>query len=335
MSFHVPLLGELFVAAGALKRFLPVVAEHVPLHAAQGEEALGAQRALVRPLACVGAHVHYQMPLGGEAFATVGAGVRHLARVGPSVKQQLPRGQKGLAAHGAEVVPLPSVHLRVPEEAALAEGLPADGAYVAGPLVQLLVLSEGRAAQEALVALAADEPAALLVEPLVLVKAREADEAFLTLDAAVGEAVQPHVSGELVRKLKNLLTRGAFGVFLREAFVHRSRSQKPPVKPRRRSLLPSSFVFSVVLLDTAILFSFSPAFGSLLLLLLLRLATFAKRLCFYASDRRVFLRMLRRCRLFVAASVARRLSVDIYLCIRHTRERQSGAACSAIAAGGS
>lgn len=59
VALHVPLLGELLVAAGTLERLLPVVAEHVPLHAAQGEEALGAQRAPVRPLPRVGAHVHY------------------------------------------------------------------------------------------------------------------------------------------------------------------------------------------------------------------------------------------------------------------------------------
>lgn len=115
---------------------------------------------------------------------------------------------------------LPSVHLHVSYEAAFAETLPTDGAHVAGPFVQLLVLSEGITAQESLVALAADEFAAPLVNSLVLIIPREADEAFLTLDAAVWEAVQPHVSGELIRKFKNLLTLGAFGVFLCKIFVH-------------------------------------------------------------------------------------------------------------------
>lgn len=94
MSFHIPLLGEFFGTAWTLEGFLSVVAEHVPLHAAQSEETLWAQRAPVRPLPCVGAHVHCEMPLGGEAFATVGASVWHLARVRPGVKQQLSRGQK-------------------------------------------------------------------------------------------------------------------------------------------------------------------------------------------------------------------------------------------------
>lgn len=94
MSFHIPLLGEFFVAAWTLKGFFAIVAKHVPLDAAQSEEPLRAQRALVRPLTCVGAHVHYKMSLGGETFATVGACVWHLTRVRPSMKQQLPRGQK-------------------------------------------------------------------------------------------------------------------------------------------------------------------------------------------------------------------------------------------------
>lgn len=59
MSFHIPLLGEFFVAAWTLEWFLSVVAQHVPLHAAQSEETLWAQRAPVRPLTCVGAQVHY------------------------------------------------------------------------------------------------------------------------------------------------------------------------------------------------------------------------------------------------------------------------------------
>lgn len=231
MPFHVPLLGEFFVAARTLERLLSVVAEQVPLHAAQREEALRAQRALVRPLPRVGAHVHQQVPLGGEALAALGAGVGRFARVGPGVEQQLPRGQKGLPALGAQVVLLPSVHLHVPHEAALAETLPADGAGVGGTVVQPLVLPEGISAQEALVALAADVVASLLVDPLVLIVAREADEALLTLDAAVGEAVEPHVIGQLVREFKDLLTHGAFGVFLRVVFVHWSRNEKPSVHP--------------------------------------------------------------------------------------------------------
>lgn len=104
------------------------------------------------------------------------------------------------------MIPLPSVHLHVSHEAAFAETLPTDGAHVAGPLVQLLVLPQRVTAQEPLVALATDEFAAPLVDSLVLIIPREAAEAFLTLDAAVWEAVQPHMSGELIRKFKNLLT---------------------------------------------------------------------------------------------------------------------------------
>lgn len=179
---------------------------------------------------------------------------------------------------------LPSVHVHVSYEAALAETLPTDGAHVAGPVVQLLVLSEGVPAQEPLAAPAADECAAPPVDSLVLVIPREADEAFLTLEAAEGEAVQPHVSGELIRKLKNLLTLGAFGVFLCKVFVHRSRNQKPSVNARQRSLLPPFLVFKLVLFGTFILFCFPLANN----FLLLHLPTFAKHLCFYGSDRQVF-----------------------------------------------
>lgn len=175
--------------------------------------------------------MHYKMPFGGEAFATVGAGMWHLACMRPRVKQQLPRGQKGLPTDGAKIVLLPSVHLHVSYEAAFAETLPADGAHVTGPFVQPLVLSEGIIAQESLVALGADEFAAPLVGSLVLIIPREADEALLTLDAAVRETVEPHVSGQLIRKFKNLLALGAFGVFLWKAFIHWSRDQKPSVDP--------------------------------------------------------------------------------------------------------
>lgn len=310
MSFQIPLLGEFFVTGWTPKRLLSVVAEHVPLHAAQSEEALWAQGALVRPLPRVGARVHYEVPLGGKAFATVGAGVGNLARVRPSMKQQLSGGQKRLPAHGAQVILLPSVHLHVSHEAALAESLPTDGAHVAGPFVQLLVLSEGIAAQEALVALAADEFAAPFVDSLVLIIAREADEAFLTLDAAVWEAVQPHVGCELIGKFKHLFTLGAFGVSLRKVFVHWSCNQKPSVHPWQRSLLPSFLVVKVALFGASILFSFPPACDFLLL-----------RLWFPGSDGRIFFKMFHDYLLFV---VAQTLGVDIYVCVRYTRESQNG-----------
>lgn len=225
---------------------------------------------------------------------------------------------------------LPSVHLHVSYEAAFAEPFPTDGAHVAGPFVQLLVLSEGITAQESLVALAADEFAAPLVDSLVLIIPREADEAFLTLDAAVWEAVQPHVSGELIRKFKNLLTLGAFGVFLCKVFVHWSGNQEPSVNPCQRSLLPPFLAVKVVLFGTLILFSFPLAYD-----FLLRLSTFAKRLCFYGSDRQVFFRGLRNCRLFVVISIAQTLRVDIYVRVCYTRESQSGPQFIIIAAGSS
>lgn len=202
------------------------------------------------------------------------------------------------------------MHLHVSHEAAFAESLPTDGAHVAGPLVQLLVLSEGISAQEALVALAADEFAAPLVDSLVLIIAREADEAFLTLDAAVWEAVQPHVGRELIRKFKNLFALGAFGVSLRKVFVHRSRDQKPSVNPWQRSLLPSFLVVKVALFATSVLFSFPPAYDILLL-----------RLWFPGSDGRIFFKMFHDYLLFV---VAQTLGVDISACACHTRESQDG-----------
>lgn len=121
------------------------------------------------------------------------------------------------------------MHLHVSYKAAFAETLPTDGAHVAGPFVQLLVLSEGIIAQESLVAVAADEFAAPLMGSLVLIIPRKADEALFTLDAAVRETVEPHVSGQLIRKFKNLLALRAFGVLLCEVFVHWSRNQKPSV----------------------------------------------------------------------------------------------------------
>lgn len=101
VSFHVPLLRELFLTVWTLKRFRPVVAELVSLQAVQGEKTLRALRALVRTLPGVRAGVHVQVTLAGEALATVGAGVRHLSRVSASVQQQLTRRQKRLPARGA------------------------------------------------------------------------------------------------------------------------------------------------------------------------------------------------------------------------------------------
>lgn len=173
------------------------------------------------------------------------------------------------------------MHLHVSYEAAFAESLPTDGAHVAGPFVQPLVLSEGVIAQESLVALAADEFTAPLMGSLVLIVPREADEALFTLDAAVRETVEPHVSGQLIRKFKNLLTLGAFGVFLCEVFVHWSRNQKPSVNTGQLSLLLSFHVFQVVLFGTVILGFFPLIYG----LPLLSICTFPKYLCFYGSDR--------------------------------------------------
>lgn len=53
VSFHVPHLGELFVALRTLERFHPVVAEHVPLQTVQGEEAFGALDTGIRPVSRV------------------------------------------------------------------------------------------------------------------------------------------------------------------------------------------------------------------------------------------------------------------------------------------
>lgn len=109
------------------------------------------------------------MTLAGEALPAVGAGVRHLARVRPSVQQQLPRGQKRLPASGAQIILLPSVHLHVSCNASFAETLPADRAQVGGAFMQPFVLLEGIVAQESLVALAAREYPASLVQSLVLI----------------------------------------------------------------------------------------------------------------------------------------------------------------------
>lgn len=175
------------------------------------------------------------------------------------------------------------MHLHVSHEAAFAQTLPTDGAHVAGPFVQPLVLFEGIIAQESLVALGADEFAAPLVGSLVLIIPRKADEALLTLNAAVRETVEPHVSGQLIRKLKNLLTLLAFGVFLCKVFVHWSRNQKPPVNPRQLSLFLSFPGFQGVLFGRVILFFF-PLAGDFLLL---SVFTFPKHICFYDSDRYV------------------------------------------------
>lgn len=101
VSFHVPLLRELFLTVWTLKRFRPVVAELMSLQAVQGEKTLWALQALVRTLPGVRAGVHVQVTLAGEALAAVGAGVRHLSRVSASVQQQLARRQKRLPARGA------------------------------------------------------------------------------------------------------------------------------------------------------------------------------------------------------------------------------------------
>lgn len=169
VSFHIPLLGEFSVTVWTLEWFHPVVAECMSLQAVHCEETLRALRAQVRTLPRVGAGVHVQVTLAGEALPAVGAGVRHLPRVRPSVQQQLPRRQKRLPASGAQIILLPSVHLHVSCDASFAKPLPADGAQVAGAFVQPFVLLEGIAAQESLVALAADKFTAPLVESLVLI----------------------------------------------------------------------------------------------------------------------------------------------------------------------
>lgn len=133
------------------------------------------------------------------------------------------------------------MHLHVPGDAGLAEALPADGAQREGPLVQPLVLPEGVAAQEGLLALGAGEVAALLVQPLVLVVARQAGEALIALATAVGEAVESEVGLQLIRVLKHFVALGAFGLVLCEAFADRPGAQEAFVFSRR--LLPSPLRF--------------------------------------------------------------------------------------------
>ncbi len=289
VSFQIPLLGELSLAVRTLKRFHPVVAERVSLEAVQCEEALRALRAKVRTLPRVRAHVDVQVTLAGEALPAVGAGVRHLARVRPRVQQQLPGRQERLPARGAQVVLLPSVHLHVSRNARFAEAFPAYRAQVAGAFVQALVLLERIVAQESLVALAADEYPSPLVESLVLIITRRTGESLLTLAAVVREAVELHVSLQLIWMFKNLFALRAFGFFLREVFVHGSRAQKPLVFPR--GLFPSTsfLVFQVVLLlltfplffDTVFLFAFALFLQAAFYFLLfsVRVFAFLRSLC--------------------------------------------------------
>lgn len=140
------------------------------------------------------------------------------------------------------------MHLHVSRDARFAEAFPADGAQVGGAFVQALVLLERIVAQESLVALAADEYPPSLVESLVLVITRRAGEPLLALAAVVREAVELHVSLQLIRMLKKLFALRALGLLLSEVFVHSSHAQKPFVFPR--GLPPSTpfLVFQVVLL---------------------------------------------------------------------------------------
>lgn len=140
------------------------------------------------------------------------------------------------------------MHLHVSRDARFAEAFPADSAEVRGAFVQPLVLLERIAAQEALVALAADEYPPSLVESLVLIVSRRAGESLLTLAAVVHEAVKLHVSLQLIRMFKKLSTLCAFGFLLCEVFAHGSRDQKSFVFPC--GLFPSTslLVFQVVLL---------------------------------------------------------------------------------------
>lgn len=169
MSLHVSLLGEFPLAIRTLEWFQPTVAEFVSLEAVQCEETLRALQAQVRTLPCVRAVVHIEVTLAREALPAVGAGVRHLSCVAPSVQQQLPRGQKRLTAYCAQKILLPSVHLHVSHDATFAKALPTDCAQVGGAFMQPFVLLERVAAQESLVALAAGEYPASLVESLVLI----------------------------------------------------------------------------------------------------------------------------------------------------------------------
>ena len=243
VSLQIALLGEFSLTVRTLERFHPVVAERVSLQAVQREETLRALRAHVRALPGVRARVHVQVTLGGEALPAVRAGVRQLARVRPNVQQQLPGGQKRLPASGAQEIALAPVHLHVSRDARFAEAFPADSAEVRGAFVQLLVLLERMSAQEALVALAADEYPPSLVESLVLIVSRGAGESLLTLAAVVREAVKLHVSLQLIRMFKKLSTLCAFGFLICEVFGHGSRDQKSFVFPST-----SLLVFQVVLL---------------------------------------------------------------------------------------
>lgn len=138
------------------------------------------------------------------------------------------------------------MHLHVSRDARFAEAFPADSAEVRGAFVQPLVLLERIAAQEALVALAADEYPPSLVESLVLIVSRRAGESLLTLAAVVREAVKLHVSLQLIRMFKKLSTLCAFGFLLHEVFAHGSRDQKSFVFPRGLFTSTPLLVFQVV-----------------------------------------------------------------------------------------
>lgn len=243
VTLHVTPLGKLLPAVGTLEGLGTIVTQPVPLQAIQREETLGALGAQVRSLAGVRARVHVQVTLAGEALAAADAGVRRLARVAAGVQQQLARRQEGLAAGGAQVVPLASVHLHVPGDPGLAEALPADGAQRKGPLVQPLVLPEGVAAQEGLLALATGKVAALLVQPLVLVVARQAGEALLALAAAVCKAVESDVGLQLIWVLEHFVALGTFDLVLREVFADGPGAQEAFVFSRQQ--LPSLLRFGL------------------------------------------------------------------------------------------
>lgn len=298
MSFQVPLLGEFSLAARTLERFQPIVAERVSLQAVQREEALRALGAQVRTLARVRARVHVQVTLAGEALPAAGARVRQLARVRAVVQQQLAGGQERLPTRGAQVILLPSVHLHVPRDARFAEAFPADGAQVGGARVQPLVLLEGVAAQESLVALAAAEYPSSLVEPLVLIVPRRAGESLLALAAVVPEDVKLPVGLQLIWMLKDLFARQALGLFLREDFVLCSHAQKPFVlacglfpSPSLLVLQVVPFLFAFPLFSGAVFLLAFPLFVRDALYLLLfgvQLFPFLRILCFGLFHRLFF-----------------------------------------------
>lgn len=111
--------------------------------------------------------------------------------------------------------------------------------------MQPLMLPEGVAAQEGLLALGAGEVAALLVQPLMLVVAREAGEALLTLATAVCKAVEPDVGLQLIRVLEHFAALATFGLVLHDVFADGPGAQEALVFGRRLLLSPLRFVLRV------------------------------------------------------------------------------------------